>query len=59
MSNPIAFNPDTMSISQVKRCVETLRTCFELLDRDAEAGHIKVYLEQTRDQMLKLWGEPK
>ena len=57
--NPVTFNPDNMTINQVKRCTETLRTAFDLIERGCEAEDIKSYLEQTRDQMLKMWGEPR
>jgi len=57
MPNPIAFNPDTMTLTQAKACCETLRTLYELLDRKADDADIALYVEQSRDFMVKNWGE--
>lgn len=52
-ANPIAFNPDTMTVSQVKKCAETLRAMFDLIDRDASPDDIAVYLKQSRDYFVR------
>lgn len=54
--NPIAFNPDTMTVSQLKFCAETLRSAFDQIDRGANEDTIVYYLGQARNQMLKQWG---
>jgi uncharacterized protein (UPF0276 family) len=58
-NNPIAFNPDMMTVQQLKYVAETLRTTFDLIERNLNGEDMKNYLEQARDQMLKRWGEPR
>lgn len=53
-SNPIAFNPDTMTVSQLKECADTLRTLFHALPTTPPEG-IVGHLEQVRDSMVKRW----
>jgi ribosomal protein L7/L12 len=50
--NPIPFNPESLTLAQAKHYAESLRTVFELIERNVEAEQIKTYLEQVRDQML-------
>jgi hypothetical protein len=59
MTNPIAFNAFTMTGYQMKECADTLRTLFNLLDRESTDEDVRIYVEQVRDSMLKKWGEPK
>jgi hypothetical protein len=53
--NPIAFNPDTMTVSQVKQAVVTLRTLFDQLENGASAEDIANFLAQSRDYLAKVW----
>lgn len=60
MSNPVPFNPDTMTLRHAKDCVEALRHTFDQLDReDVGSAEIVHYLRQVRDQQLRRFGEPK
>lgn len=56
MPNPIAFNPDTMTVSQLKEAAETLRTVFDGIERGVDAENIVHNLRQTRAGMLNRWG---
>jgi hypothetical protein len=56
MTNPIPFNPETMTVSQVTQCAITLRTMFDLIDRDASDADIANYVKQTREYLLARWG---
>ena len=56
--NPIAFNPDTMTVSQLKECAETLRTLFHALPTTPPEG-IVGQLEYVQDKMLRKWGSAK
>lgn len=53
--NPVAFNPDTMTVSHLKACADTLRNLFSNLDGSAE--DVKASLESSRDFMLKKFGD--
>jgi hypothetical protein len=53
--NPVAFNALTMTGLQLKECADTLRTLFDLLDREATNDDIKAYVEQARDHLSKTW----
>ena len=55
MTNPIAFNPETMTVSQVKQCAETLRSMFDLLENGASEDTIVGYLAQSRDYLTRAW----
>jgi hypothetical protein len=52
VSNPIPFNPDTMTVSQLKECAETLRMAFDGIARGVDAENIVHNLEQARDYQL-------
>jgi len=54
-TNPIAFNADTMTISQVRQCAETLRTAFDQLENGATSEDIAAYLAQSRDYLARVW----
>lgn len=56
MANPIAFNPDTMTVSQLKECADALRTVFDCIARRVPAESIVHTLEQHRDLMTRKWG---
>lgn len=59
-NNPIAFNPDTMTVSQLKHCAETLRMLFDGIERDdVDDTNIVFHLKQAREHMLKNWGAAK
>ncbi|ARK07517.1 hypothetical protein LAV_00142 [Sphingobium phage Lacusarx] len=55
--NPIPFNPDTMTISQMKLCAESLRTIFHAMPTTTPEG-IVGHLEHLQDTMLKRYGAP-
>ena len=57
MNNPIPFNPDTMPLKQVRYCAETLRTLFEMLDRDASPEDIASYLKMSREYIANVWSK--
>lgn len=58
LPNPIAFNPDTMTVSQLKECAETLRTLFQAMDHDNPPENITGQLEYVRERMIQRWGVP-
>ena len=54
MENPIMFNPDGMTVRQVKRCADTVRWLYDSMDRyDAmPEGEDKAYfLENLLDHI--------
>lgn len=53
MPNPIPFNPATMTASQLFECAETLRTLFNMVERDASAEQLEGYVLQARDFMAE------
>ena len=55
MANPIAFNALTMTVRQLVDCANTLRTLFELLDRDPTDEDVRSYVEQAREHMRQTW----
>lgn len=55
MKNPIPFNPDTMTVSQLKECAEALSTVFDQMRRGVSETVIIGHLEQTREHMTKNW----
>lgn len=55
--NPIAFNPDTMTVSQLKECADTLRTLFTMLDNEHHPMNVIGQLETVREQMLDRYGD--
>lgn len=66
--NPILFNPDGMTVRQVKDCAQTLRWLYDSMDRlDAmPEGEDKAYfldnllhhIRQGREQHIKSWSRP-
>ena len=62
-NNPIAFNPDTMTVSQLKECAETLRRFYGNLDRvdagDVDTQNFFFHFRAARDDMLRKWGPAK
>ena len=54
-NNPIPFNPETMTVKELKECAETLRTLFQALPTTPPEG-IVGHLTQVRDEMLRRWG---
>lgn len=54
-NNPIAFNPDTMTVSQLKECAETLSTLIHSVNRGNPPEDIVLYIAQARDHMNKKW----
>lgn len=57
--NPIAFNPDTMTVSALKYCADTLHTIFRAIDQENDPANIVAHLEDFRDQMLRRYGVPR
>ena len=55
MTNPVAFNALTMTVRQLVDCANTLRTLFELLDRDPTDEDVRSYVEQAREHMRQTW----
>jgi hypothetical protein len=53
--NPIAFNPDTMSVSHVKECADQLRVLFDNIDQPPE--DVVHSLKAARDNMLRRYGD--
>lgn len=54
--NPIAFNPDTMTVAQLKECATTLRTLFENIDRTVDTPEdVAHFVLNARDHMNKKW----
>jgi len=63
MVNPVMFNPDGMTVRQVKRCADTLRWLYDSMDRydampegeDKEhfLGNLLHHIRQGREQMVK------
>ena len=56
-SNPIPFNPELMTVKQLKRCAEALRALFDGLEREVDAANIIHHLRQWRDQMQREAGQ--
>lgn len=57
-ANPIPFNPETLTISQAKECVYTLKMVFDALDRDvAETDpHNLIHnMRAWRDSLAVQW----
>lgn len=54
--NPIPFNPDTMTVSQLKWCADTLHQLFDGVARDdAPDDRLLAYLRQAREWALQNW----
>ncbi len=57
--NPIAFNPETMTVGQVKECTETLSMMFDMINRGSSPEDVFHRLDGARAQMLRKWGAAK
>lgn len=55
--NPIPFNPDTMTVSQLKECAEVLSRMFDGIAREVPADNMMFHLKQARDDMANRWGK--
>jgi hypothetical protein len=58
--NPIPFNPDTLTISQAKQCVEALSQLYDALDRglhETDPNNVLFHMEQGRDALRKQWAK--
>ena len=54
--NPIPFNPDTMTVSQLKWCADTLRMLFDGVERpDVDDSNVMHHLRQAREWADKNW----
>jgi len=58
MTNPIPFNPDYMTVKQLKECAELLSLLFTLLDRPEEGRDDLIIgnLEYARTDLARKWG---
>lgn len=57
-ANPIPFNPDGMTVRQLRHIAETMRTLFDGNARpDVDPSNVLFHLEQAREWMLREWGE--
>lgn len=56
--NPIPFNPDTMTVSQLKECADGLSMIFRTLDGDGNVN-TRGTVRAVRDDMLRKWGPAK
>jgi hypothetical protein len=60
-TNPIPFNPETLTIRQIKDAAETLRFVFEGLARldagEVEASNFLFHLRQQRDSLARQWAQ--
>lgn len=64
-TNPVLFNPDGMTVRQVKDCVDTLRWLYDSMDRldilpegddrDAFVENLLHHIRQGREQQRKAW----
>lgn len=57
MSNPIPFNPDLMTVKQLKECAYMLAQTFEALNRGIDHENIIFHLENGQKRMLKEWSK--
>lgn len=56
-ANPIYFNPDGMTVRQLKHIADTMRGIFDGLARpDVDNSNVIFHLEQAREWMLREWG---
>jgi hypothetical protein len=57
INNPVAFNPDTMTVSQLKQVADFARTLFENLDRNMENEPEQTlhYIQGVRDDFNRRW----
>jgi hypothetical protein len=53
--NPIAFNPDTMTVRQLKDCAELLRLLFDGIEREVDDDNIIHHLAIARERWQKDW----
>ena len=56
IGNPIAFNPDTMTVGQLKECAETLSQAFDSIDRGVDAENIMHNLKMAQAMMVQRYG---
>ena len=54
MENPINFNPQTMTVSQVMDCAEALKTIFDIVDASAD-NYLSHHIKLVRKQMADEW----
>lgn len=58
--NPIPFNPDTMTISQIKDCAEALSQLYDALDRgldETDPNNVLFHMKRGRDALRKRWAK--
>lgn len=55
VTNPIPFNPDTMTISQAKQCAEVLSQAFSGIERGVDPVNIIHNLRLSMEQMAASW----
>jgi hypothetical protein len=60
MENPIPFNPETMTVKQLKECADALRIMFNMLNRGSGYDqHVSMFyhLVQIRDDFVNRWSK--
>lgn len=53
--NPIPFNPDGMTVRELKDCAELLFRLFDGLDRGVDAHNTVFHLDAAREQFQRTW----
>jgi len=61
-ANPIPFNPETLTVRQMKDAVEALGMIFSGIER-VRAGEVDIpnflfHIEQQRDSLAQRWVDP-
>lgn len=53
--NPIPFNTETMTVSQLKEVADNMRTIFASVDRGVNAEDLVGHIESLRDFWIRKW----
>lgn len=53
--DPIPFNPDGMTVRELKDCAELLHRTFDAIDREVDDHNIVYHIKEARDQFRRTW----
>lgn len=53
--DPIPFNPNGMTVQELKDCAELLYRTFGAIDREVDDHNIVYHLKVAREQFRRTW----